>query len=138
MLISTWLGIFFFIFYLSPIVRTLSGYNTIVFVAWLVFVIVFLVRLAQLRASYIWVSIVLAGAWAVWMTIWLTVLAPPDLYLPSVTKVAVAVAISLNAASAWYLARPRFRALARQYRLEQDLAASVRRAQRAIRKSVGE
>jgi hypothetical protein len=110
-LISIWLGIFFFIFYFNPIVRTLSGYTghhrtpnalfTIVFFVGMVLVIAFLVRLAQLRASYIWVSMVLAGGWAAWMTIRLTLLAPPDLYLPSVTKASVVVAITLNGASAW-------------------------------------
>ena len=143
LLVSLWLGLYFLIMIATPVTRALSAGlplpegRSLLFIAWLVVIITFCVRLAQLRAPYILLSIILCGASTLWILLGLTVLPQPGLRSHPVAMISGTVIVSLNAAAIRYLANPRFRALARQYRLEQDQLEAVRRAERAMRKSGG-
>ena len=142
LIISMWLGFYFLVFISAPVTKALSAslpsYDIRIplVVAWLILIITFSVRLAQLRALYIWVSIIVGGASTLWILLGITVLAQPGLYSHPIAVVSGTVIVVLNSASIWYLASPRFRKLARQYRLEQDQSEVVRRAERALRKPV--
>lgn len=138
--ISIWFGLNLAFFIVNPSDRVLArhGINqsvrSFIVVMELALIIVFCARLAQLRVSYIRVGTAIVGLGSGSMIFNVVTGAVPGFFAYHVAMVLTAIFLLLNVASIRYLMRPRFLALAREYRMERDLSQETRRAERAIKR----
>lgn len=140
--VTAWVALLLFLF-ARMIVGLLTGHtgatriaqnwNGIVFIMYSAFVVYLAVGLFRLRLPHLWLSIALLA----WLALSAAIALPKLLIAggPVPAILTASAILVVNSVVIWYLVRPSFRAIARQYCSERDQDRVRRRAEKMIRES---